>query len=162
MAIEGGTVRNAQLWKTSLFYGGFRGRTLFRELVDSEARSLKLKADREGLELVLRVDGSSYARLDIALLLGAATGQDFGEDVALWSGWWRAQVARRPRPVKPVTDERRTGTGQIFRAHRVLFLVDASASMNQVGADGKSRQQKQVETMREFIRAASRGMAPRP
>ena len=105
----------------------------------------------------LRVDGSSYARLDIALLLGAATGQDFGEDATLWRGWWRAQVARRPRPARPVTDERRTGTGRNFRAHRVLFLVDASASMNQVGADGKSRQQKQIETMREFIRAASRG-----
>ncbi len=105
----------------------------------------------------LRIEPSSYARLDIALLLGATTGQAFGEDQSLWSGWWRAQVARRDKVDQPRVTERRTGTRQVFRAHRVIFLVDASASMNQVGGDGKSRQQKQIETMREFIGAAPRG-----
>ena len=110
----------------------------------------------------LRVEPSSYGRLDIALLLGATTGQEFGEDQSLWSGWWRAQVARRDKStgspwIGARVKESRTGTRQVFQAHRVIFLVDASASMNLVGVDGKSRQQKQIETMREFIGAASRG-----
>ena len=44
--------------------------------------------------------------------------------------------------------ERRTGARPVMHAGSILFLIDASASMNRLGIDGRSRQQHAIDAIR--------------
>jgi len=136
-------------------------RALFDASAPVRRMALRNLAERDwaigvpGLITHLKVERSDAARLDIALLLEARTGQEFGLDGVLWRNWWRAKGGRRggnPREAGGT----RTSARPALHAGRVLFLVDLSASMNRIGVDGRSRQQHAIDTMKKFIIAAPR------
>jgi len=106
-----------------------------------------------GLIRHLKTERLEPARLDIALLLEAKTGKDYGVDALFWGNWWQGQ-GRRGRRASRAGGETRTTTRRQLHARRILFVVDASASMNSIGTDGRSRQQHALEVMKSFISAA--------
>ncbi|MHC4952648.1 MAG: VWA domain-containing protein [Planctomycetota bacterium] len=97
---------------------------------------------------------SIHAKLDITRILEEQTGREFGMDPAQWSNWWGAQRRRDGAALR--TKETRTGARRVMHAGSILFLIDASASMNRLGIDGRSRQQHAIDAIRAVIAAAPR------
>ena len=104
------------------------------------------------IELLTLEQGENAA--DLAQYLADATGQKLGQDAKAWQAWWSANeksfkfpenFARTPRGAAAAGQQASTYYGLTISAHRVLFVLDTSGSME--GARLEAAKRELVQTI---------------